>query len=64
MDTTLCVSLEWRPVPFLKIAPYAAYCEYVFDRHLRDATRDFSYKGEHSTESWNFYGGIRIAASF
>ena len=36
MDTTLCVSLEWRPVSFLTIAPYAAYCEYVFDRHLRD----------------------------
>ena len=64
MDTTLCVSLEWRTVPFLKIAPYAAYCEYIFDRHLRDAARDFSYRGEHSTESWNFYGGIRIAASF
>ena len=64
MDTTLCISLEWRPVEFLTIAPYAAYCEYIFDRHLRDAARDFTYRGEHATESWHFYGGIRLAASF
>ena len=55
---------EGRPVSSLKIAPYAVYCEYIFDRHLRDAARDFSYRGEHATESWNFYGGIRISASF
>jgi len=64
MDTTLCVSLEWRPISFLTIAPYAAYCEYIFDRHLRDAARDFTYRGEHATESWHFYGGIRVSASF
>lgn len=64
MDTTLSISLEWRPVAFLTMAPYVAYCDYVFDRHLRDAARDFSYRGEHATESWIFYGGIRISASF
>lgn len=64
MDTGFRIALEWRLLSWLKVMPYAAYSEYVFDRHLRDAARDFTYKGEHATESWHFYGGIRMAASF
>lgn len=64
MDTMLRLTLEWTPYPWLEIAPYVAYYEYVFDRHLRDGARRVSYDGNPETESWSFLGGVRIAVSF
>ena len=64
MDTMIRLTIEWTPCPWLRIAPYAAYYEYLFDPHLRDGARCIGYGAGRKTESWNFIGGVRIAVSF
>lgn len=64
MDTMFRLTVEWSPYPWLKISPYAAYYEYLFDRHLRDGARTIGYGADRKTESWNFIGGVRFSLSF
>lgn len=64
MDTMLRLTLEWTPYPWLEIAPYVAYYEYIFDRHLRDGARRVSYGGDPETESWSFLGGVKVSVNF
>lgn len=61
MDTSLTVSLDYKPVSWLSISPYVAYSDYLFDSTLRDAARDYC---ENWDESWNIIGGITVTASF
>ena len=64
MDTMLRLALEWSPCPWLRISPYVAYYEYLFDRHLRDGARRISYGGDPETASWSFLGGVKLAIAF
>lgn len=64
MDTMIRLSLEWMPYPWLKVTPYVAYYEYLFNPHLRDGARCIGYGADRKTESWNFIGGVRIAVTF
>ena len=64
MDTMIRLTVEWAPCSWLTIAPYVAYYEFVFDRHLRDGARYVSYGGNSEAESWNFLGGVKISMRF
>lgn len=64
MDTMLRLALEWSPCPWLRISPYVAYYEYLFDRHLRDGARRISYGGDPETASWSFLGGVKLVIAF
>ena len=64
MDTMMRMTVTWAPYSWLKISPYVAYYEFIFDRHLRDGARFVSYGGSSETESWNFLGGVKISMGF
>jgi len=64
MDTMIRLTLEWSPYSWLAIAPYAAYYEFIFDRHLRDGARHICSGGDPTTESWNFLGGVKVSVGF
>ena len=64
MDSSVVVTLSWRPLPWLTIAPYAGVYEYLFDSKLRDAAREYSYGGDPRTDSYNIVGGLAVTASF
>ncbi len=61
MDTSITLKLEYKPLPWLAVVPYAAYYDYIFDRSLRHAARTYNEK---VNDSFNFIGGITISASF
>ena len=42
---------------------YVAYSDYIFDRKMRDAARDYEATGKWD-ESYNFVGGVSIAVAF
>lgn len=64
MDTMIRLTFEWKPFEHLTVAPYAAYYDYLFDRHLREGARCASYGGDPKNESWNFIGGITFRVCF
>ncbi len=61
MDTSIALKLEYQPCSWLTITPYVAYYDYLFDRKLRHAARGYNEKID---DSFNFIGGITIAATF
>ena len=49
----------------VKVKAYIAYCDYWFDRKLRDGARAYNGAwGGSNDRSWNFYGGVGVALSF
>jgi len=47
------------------VKAYIAYCDYWFDRKLRDGARAYNGAwGGSNDRSWNFYGGVGVALSF
>ena len=67
MDTSVSLTAEWAICDCLTLSGYVAYYDYLFDRKLRHAARD--YNGEWSAadryrDSYNFVGGLALTASF
>ena len=67
MDTSVSLTAEWAICDCLTLSGYVAYYEYLFDRNLRHAARE--YNGSWSTaerysDSYNFVGGLALTASF
>ena len=66
MDTCLQLSLAWRPFECLEIAGFVAYSDFLFDRHIRDASRNYirQIDGGAQNTSWCFPVGISISYKF
>ena len=67
MDTSVSLTAEWAICDCLTLSGYVAYYDYLFDRNLRHAARE--YNGSWSTaerysDSYNFVGGLALTASF
>lgn len=67
MDTSFVVTLNWRPVDWLTVAPYVGYWDFLFDRKIRDGARIYepSCTGGHRKDtSYHFVAGFAVSASF
>ena len=66
MDTQLRLSLVWRPLDCLEVAGFVAYSDFLFDRHIRDASRNYirQIDGGARNTSWCFPVGISITCRF
>jgi len=66
MDTQLRLSLAWTIVDDLVLSGYVAYSDFLFDRHIRDASRNYIRQcdGETRHTSWNFPAGIALTYKF
>ena len=66
MDTQLRIALEWEIAENLVLSGYVAYSDFLFDRHVRDASRDYIRQSDGQTRhsSWNFPAGIALAYRF
>ena len=65
MDTTIRLDLEYAINEWLKVSAYVAYCDYLFDDKMREAAA--AYNGEWGAgedKTWNFVGGVSLAAEF
>jgi len=66
MDTQLRLTLAWEIVDNLVLSGYVAYSDFLFDRHIRDASRDYIRQcdGQTRHSSWNFPVGIALTYRF
>ena len=65
MDSTIKGEFAYKISENVKIKAYVAYCDYWFDRHLREGARAYNGAwGGSNDRSWNFYGGIGVALEF
>jgi len=66
MDSRLQLSLAWQPVNWLTVAGYVAYSDFWFDRHIREASRNYirQIDGGDQNESWCFPVGVSVTFSF
>lgn len=66
MDSRLQLSLAWRPLDCLEIAGFVAYSDFLFDRHIRDASRNYirQVDGGARNTSWCFPVGLSIRYGF
>ena len=66
MDTCLRLSLAWRPFECLEIACFVAYSDFLFDRPIRDASRNYirQIDGGARNTSWCFPAGVSVSYKF
>lgn len=67
LDTQLRLTLSWRVCDHVKLAVFVAYSDFLFDRHIRDASRRYirSASGEcYRHSSWNFPCGVSLVCDF
>jgi len=66
MDSRLQVSLAWRPFECFEIAAFVAYSDFLFDRHIRDASRNYirQVDGGSTNTSWCFPVGVSMSFVF
>ena len=63
MDTMVKAELEWKICDNLKLSGYVAYSDFLFDRKIRDASRDYEATGKWD-HSWNFIAGLALTVNF
>lgn len=66
MDSVLRLSVVWRPLECLEIAGFAAYSDFLFDRRIRDASRNYIRQcdGGSQNRSWCFPVGVSVTYLF
>lgn len=66
MDTMFRLGIVWRITEGLVLSGFVAYSDFLFDRKIRDAARDYIRQsdGETRTSSWTFPCGIAVAWNF
>jgi len=66
MDTQLRLSLAWTITDCLVLSGYVGYSDFLFDRHIRDASRDYIRQCDGTTRhsSWNFPAGLALTYQF
>jgi hypothetical protein len=62
MDTCLKGTLTWRPCEYFEFSGYVAYYDFLFDRNIRQAAREYESTGY--DESYNFVAGLCATVSF
>lgn len=63
MDTMIKAELEWKICDNLKLAGYVGYSDFLFDRKIRDASRNYEATGKWD-DSWNFIAGLSATFTF
>ena len=63
MDTMVKAELEWKICDNLKLSGYVGYSDFLFDRKIRDAARDYEATGKWD-DSWNVVAGLALTVNF
>ncbi len=63
MDTVLKVDLTWAITDTIELAGYVGWSDFIFDRRIRHAAREYEASGKWD-ESWNVICGLSLAVSF
>ena len=63
MDTMVKAELEWKICDNFKLSGYVGYSDFLFDRKIRDASRDYEATGKWD-HSWNFIAGLAATVNF
>ena len=63
MDTMVKGELTWKICDFCSLSGYVAYSDFIFDRKIRDAAREYEATGSWD-HSWNFIAGLSLTVSF
>lgn len=66
MDSRLQLAFAWRPQAWLELSAFVAYSDFWFDRHIRDASRNYirQIDGGARNDSWCFPVGVSVACKF
>ena len=66
MDTMLKLTVSWQIAEGLTLAGFVAYSDFLFDRHVRDASRSYIRQcdGGRRNHSWSFPCGISLTYEF
>ena len=66
MDTRLQLALTWRITDWLSVSGFVAYSDFLFDRHIRDASRNYirQIDGGARNRSWTFPVGVAVTCVF
>ena len=63
MDLCVKGELTWKVCDFCSLSGYVAYSDFLFDRKIRDAAREYEATGSWD-HSWNFIAGLSLTVSF
>ncbi len=63
MDTVLKVDLTWAITDNIELAGYVGWSDFIFDRRIRHAAREYEASGQWD-ESWNAICGLSLTVSF
>ena len=63
MDTMVKGELTWQMNDFCKLSGYVAYSDFIFDRKIREVSRDYEATGTWD-HSWNFLAGLALTVNF
>ena len=66
MDTRLQLAVRWQIADCLSVSGFVAYSDFLFDRHIRDASRNYIRQGDGGARnnSWTFPVGIAVCLAF
>ena len=66
MDTMFRLGLSWQILEDLTLTGFVAYSDFLFDRKIRDASRNYIRQsdGTTRTHSWTFPCGIAVTYAF
>lgn len=67
LDTQLRLALAWRICDHVTLTAFVAYSDFLFDRHIREASRRYIRSADgvcHRHSSWNFPAGIALVCDF
>ena len=66
MDTQVRLTLAWSPAEWISVSAFVAYSDFLFDRHIRDASRNYirQVDGGARNTSWCFPVGLAVTVSF
>ena len=66
MDAVLKLALAWRPLESFEVAGFVAYSDFLFDRRIRDASRNYirQIDGGAQNRSWCFPVGLSLTYLF
>ena len=62
MDTMIKLELGWKICDNVSLSGYVGYSDFLFDRKIRDASRDYEATGSWD-DSWNIVAGLALAIS-
>ena len=62
MDTMIKLELGWKVCDNVSLSGYVGYSDFLFDRKIRDASRDYEATGSWD-DSWNVVAGLALTIS-